>query len=455
MKFRWIWFVGGLVCQGALLACVAQETPGLISSPAPQGTGGSVDPLAVAITNTIHFSTPDGQDALIEPGSYRVESSGKDRLRMTTADGKTTTIIQAAAVTHQAKLTQATASTVPDGDNPGVVHVVLVQPDGTALTAAGSPSGVQGRGGIPAVSSLTLKPNLVSVAICSKSDTTTSPPYPFIYALTSTGILKWYRHDDPWNGGARWTGPRDVLSPLQGVQMMFSTPYADTGEMYTIAFDGRVRWYAEAHTPQSASFVPLAREPGYNGGWAGPSILPGNMAGYKQVFAGNSYVKQPGIRVTTLYGITPQGELHWFSYSGAINGGTDPRYWVGPKTVGTGWQHFKHVFSIGAGIIYAVDYSGTVSWYLHEGVFDGTSRWLGPKVVYSGWINFQSMFSPGLGIVYGITNTGDLLWFRHRGWETGVSASQDVCAWAGPYKVGNGWQEFPFVFANLPVGPYN
>jgi hypothetical protein len=235
---------------------------------------------------------------------------------------------------------------------------------------------------------------------------------------------------------------------------MFSTPAADTGEMYTIAFDGRVRWYAEAHTPQSASFVPLAREPGYSGGWAGPSILPGNLAGYKQVFAGASQ-RTGGGRATILYAITAQGDLHWFSYSGAINGGIDPRYWVGPKTVGSGWQHFKHVFSIGNGIIYAVDYQGTASWYLHEGVFDGTSRWVAPKVVNSGWINFQSMFSPGFGIIYGITNTGDLLWFRHRGWETGVSASQDVCAWAGPYKVGNGWQEFPFVFANFPLGPYN
>lgn len=455
MKFHWIWFVGGLVCQGSLLACSTQETPGPPSSSTPQERAAYVDPLAVVITNTVHFSTPDGQDAVVEPGIYRVESGGKDRLWLTTADGKTATTIQATAITHEAKLVQATAGTVPDGDNPSVVHVVLVQPDGTALTAAGSPSGVQGRGGIPAVSSVTVQKNMVSVAICSKSDTTTSPPYPFIYALTSTGILKWYRHDDPWNGGARWTGPRDVLSPLQGVQTMFSTPFADTGEMYTITFDGRLRWYAEAHTPQSASPQPLAREPGYNGGWAGPAIVPHNMAGYKQVFASNSYPSQPGLRTTALYGITPQGELHWFSYKGAINGGTDSRYWQGPTTVGTGWQHFKHVFSIGAGIIYAVDYNGTVSWYLHEGLLDGTSRWLGPKIVNSGWNYFQTMFSPGLGIIYGITNTGDLLWFRHRGWETGVNGSQDVCAWAGPNKVGNGWQEFPFVFANLPLGPYN
>src|SRR6266487_3651016 len=88
------------------------------------------------------------------------------------------------------------------------------------------------------------------------------------------------------------------------------------------------------------------------------------------------------------------GDLRWYLHLGREDGSFR---WEGPKKVGTGWGNFKHIFSGGDGIIYAVDpiveasvhvtggttpaSGGNLWWYRHVGREDGSFGWEGPKKV--------------------------------------------------------------------------
>ena len=65
------------------------------------------------------------------------------------------------------------------------------------------------------------------------------------------------------------------------------------------------------------------------------------------------------------------------------------------KKVGNGWSNFKHVFSGGDGVIYAVRDNGDLLWYRHDGWGDGSFAWAagsGTKVD-KGWSNFIEVLS--------------------------------------------------------------
>jgi hypothetical protein len=102
-----------------------------------------------------------------------------------------------------------------------------------------------------------------------------------------------------------------------------------------------------------------------------------------------------------IYGVTPEGKLLWYKHNfykygvGTGGQGKDGQAaWEGPKEVGTGWQNFKHVFSAGDGVIYAVTKEGKLLWYRHQGYLTGAKIWLGPReVASSGWENFEHVFA--------------------------------------------------------------
>ena len=93
----------------------------------------------------VHFLTPQGENAVVSSGMYRVESAdGGLRLTPSVGGDDKAVTIQAEATTHEESVESSRLiSTAGEGDQ----HVVmLLLPDGQALQATGSYSGVSGRG---------------------------------------------------------------------------------------------------------------------------------------------------------------------------------------------------------------------------------------------------------------------------------------------------------------------
>ncbi|MFJ7685973.1 tachylectin-related carbohydrate-binding protein [Peribacillus butanolivorans] len=92
---------------------------------------------------------------------------------------------------------------------------------------------------------------------------------------------------------------------------------------------------------------------------------------------------------------------------------------IGQK-IGTGWGNFVHVFSGGDGIIYAVAQNGDLLYY-RDLARDGTSRWANDgvgQIIMSAqatgnfFNRFRHVFSGGDGIIYAIEDNGTILYFR-------------------------------------------
>jgi hypothetical protein len=125
------------------------------------------------------------------------------------------------------------------------------------------------------------------------------------------------------------------------------------------------------------------------------------------------------------------------------------------KKVGSGWD-FKHVFSGGDGIIYAINTNNDLMWARHEGRYDGSFRWTSDmKKVASGW-NFKHVFSGNDGVIYaiprlvpspliagGAATGGELQWYRHEGREDGA----DRWAAGSGKQVADQWTAFSTVFS--------
>lgn len=137
------------------------------------------------------------------------------------------------------------------------------------------------------------------------------------------------------------------------------------------------------------------------------------------------------------YGVMPDGELRWHRHNGFNDGSPD---WSGPKTVGSGWNGFKAIVPGSDGVLYAIQPDGTLLWYRDLAFLDGGADWRGPLQVGTSWQTFKTVFSVTGGILYAVADDGRLLWYRHKGFEDG---SPD---WEGPYEVGTGWQNFRSLF---------
>ncbi|MDR4504926.1 MAG: tachylectin-related carbohydrate-binding protein [Candidatus Scalindua sp.] len=194
---------------------------------------------------------------------------------------------------------------------------------------------------------------------------------------------------------------------------------------------------------------------GYSDGaatWATNSgVKIGHGWDFRHVFSGGSGIVY-AIENKSLDPRTGQrsgGDLLWYRHDGWQNGSQN---WTGPHRVGKGWGDFRQAFYAGEGVIYAIRDNGDILWYKHEGHSDGAFTWAqdSGKQVGHGW-DFKHVFSGGGGIVYAIENKsldprtgqrsgGDLLWYRQDRWQDG---SGD---WAGPSIAGTGWGDFNQVF---------
>ena len=72
------------------------------------------------------------------------------------------------------------------------------------------------------------------------------------------------------------------------------------------------------------------------------------------------------------------------------------------------------MLSGGTTTIYAVESSGSVSWYKYiDGAVEGTADMQGPINIDSGWQQFRHVVAMGQGIFYGIRDDGTVLWLKH------------------------------------------
>ena len=185
------------------------------------------------------------------------------------------------------------------------------------------------------------------------------------------------------------------------------------------------------------------------------------MAFIHVLYGGNGTVQvDSGLpRVGTIFGIAPNGDLHWYRYNGHgesdVSGalGWDPN---SGNRIGNGWQNFLHVMGCGDGVILAIQPNGDLLWYRYDGNGeDDPSGALGwhpnsGNPIGNGWQGFRHVFvTPREGrfntsrlTVYGVMQNGDLLWYSYDGdGESDISGAQ---GWHpnSSNPVGNGWQGF-------------
>ena len=116
----------------------AQDTEEAAARPA------EFEPL-VELEKTIHFLTPSGEDVAVSPGAYSVEAAD-DALILTlnqTEEVQPVTI-KAEATTHTESIDTPEPLTIPEEEDQKVIMLLL--PEGKALQAVGSSSGIRERG---------------------------------------------------------------------------------------------------------------------------------------------------------------------------------------------------------------------------------------------------------------------------------------------------------------------
>jgi hypothetical protein len=116
----------------------------LFALPVPGYT--TVSPTTITLEKAVHFVTPDGNDIVVQAGSYGVEEGDK-QLRLTGLGDDRILSIEAQQSTHEQHVDLPVAITIPgEGESSDLLLVALLLPDQSSLETFGSYSGVRGRG---------------------------------------------------------------------------------------------------------------------------------------------------------------------------------------------------------------------------------------------------------------------------------------------------------------------
>lgn len=138
--------VFGLAFVVVMANCALDEGAMRGSEPAPLPV---IDFSSIELKKALHFTAADGSDLVVPSGIYHVDEGQGDQLQLSPQDGAKPLLMAAMAVEHDVEVLSPVALTVPfDADQH---HVLLLQPGGRALDAAGSLSGVRGRGPLTAL----------------------------------------------------------------------------------------------------------------------------------------------------------------------------------------------------------------------------------------------------------------------------------------------------------------
>jgi hypothetical protein len=100
-------------------------------------------PTAVTIEQTVHFTSPEGNDVLVEPGTYEVERL-EEEFQLVPKESQTPIHIQAQPTPFPDDVDSPIAMAIPILDEG--IYLALVIPNHPGLEAMGSYSGIQTRG---------------------------------------------------------------------------------------------------------------------------------------------------------------------------------------------------------------------------------------------------------------------------------------------------------------------
>lgn len=134
-------------------------------------------PSGITLKKTVHFSGAEGTSVIAQAGTYRVEDAGEGHLRLMPQDGGTGIVVQAQTTKYDGPLSDLLALSIPYREDEH--HVVLLKPDGTALDALGTYSGVTSRATatlVPLSSSLIYQYRYSTQPLSSGTSSTSPPP---------------------------------------------------------------------------------------------------------------------------------------------------------------------------------------------------------------------------------------------------------------------------------------
>lgn len=117
----------------------------LVRSVSGQHTDAPLSASSVHLDQPLHFTAPDGGDAIIPPGMYHVDRSSESGLRLTPGNHDPALEIQAVARNHEETVTSPNALLIAEEGYEDDVHLVLLLPEGQSLEASGTISGTRSR----------------------------------------------------------------------------------------------------------------------------------------------------------------------------------------------------------------------------------------------------------------------------------------------------------------------
>lgn len=132
--------IAGLLVSAILLsACSTADT-----SQHAQGKVSAQDPTHIQLKQPLHFAAPDGNDVVVQTGTYRVEQAADAQLRLNSTAGAPPILISAEAMPETPEVPVSIA--LGKLFEPDAYNLMLLLPGRTGLQAYGSTSGVLSRG---------------------------------------------------------------------------------------------------------------------------------------------------------------------------------------------------------------------------------------------------------------------------------------------------------------------
>lgn len=270
-----------------------------------------------------------------------------------------------------------------------------------------------------------------------------------IHGVAPNGNLLWYRYQG--NGEADRSGslgwdPRSSNPIGNGWNTFLHLLGGGDGVILGVHQNGDLLWYRYDGDATA--------DPSGTRGWDANSGNPiGNgWQSFRHVFV-TPQEGSPWTSRLTVYGVTQEGDLRWYAYSG--NGEADRSGVLGwhansGNVIGNGWNNFLHLFGSG-GAIFGVHESGDLLWYRYEGNGEadrsGSLGWHAnsSNPIGNGWQGMRDVFGGatdvgGFGhVVYAVEQNGDLRWYRYNG--RGEADRSGSLGWDANSSnpIGNGW----------------
>jgi hypothetical protein len=187
-----------------IAVCVVATSGGSFAQEQPPGP-------RIILDQPAHFVAPDGAALALAPGMYEVEAAGESVLRLSEQGNASALLLKATSIPHKESLGEITVALIPAGED--TVHLVLLHPDGTALDAVGSLTGVQSRAPAPVgpgLSTTPLTPSQIGQGLIVAGETARMvgvPPAPLLTTPTVGHSVAAWGEQFSWQPGTGTPAP--------------------------------------------------------------------------------------------------------------------------------------------------------------------------------------------------------------------------------------------------------